>query len=303
MKVTVVGIGKVGSTLAFALSLRRFVTELVLVGRSADRARGEALDLQHAQAFVEAPGQITAGGVPESAGSDVIALCASIPMDPAMDDRLTLGPHNVALFRELVPPLAAASPCAVLVVVSNPVDVLTFATQELSGFPTSRVMGTGTFVDSARFRHLLSTEVGIHPDDLRAYVLGEHGASQFPAMSVALAGGEKIEDNAHRRQLIAATVQAGLEVFRLKGFTNYAIAMAAAAVIEAVALDERHTIPLSVRVDGFLGVSDVCLSLPVVVGRGGVKRILHPELTAAEADQFRRSAEVVRAATRAAMAA
>ncbi len=301
MKVSIIGIGKVGATLAFSLSLRRFVRELVLVGRSEERTRGEALDLEHAQAFVHSPAKVVAGGVAETAGSDVIALCASVPMDPGMDDRLSLGPANVALFRELLPPLAAASPDAVLVVVSNPVDVLTFAAQEITGFPPDRVMGTGTFVDSARFRQLLSAEVGIHPDDLRAYVLGEHGASQFPAMSVALAGGEKIEDNAHRRELIAATVEAGLEVFRLKGYTSFAIAMAAAAVVEAVALNERHTMPLSVRVDGFLGVEGVCLSLPVVVGRRGIERVLHPELTAVEADQFRRSAEVVRTATAVAM--
>jgi L-lactate dehydrogenase len=262
MKISVVGMGKVGSTLAFALSQRNFVREMILVGRQREGTMGDALDLRHAQSFVEVPTRIVAGTVADTANSDIIAICASIPTPRALADRAALGPENVRLMRELLPPLAKLSPLAILVMVSNPVDVLTHYAREFTGFPAQRVLGSGTLIDSARLRHELSLEVGIHSNDLRA--------------------------------LIAHAVQAGLEIFNYKGHTNYGIALSVTAIVEAIALDTKHTMPVSVAVDGFLGVTDVCLSLPAVVGRGGVERILHPRLNEAETQAFRASAAVVR---------
>jgi L-lactate dehydrogenase len=294
MKISVVGVGKVGSTLAFALSQRDFVQELVLVGRRREVTQGDALDLRHAQSFVEVPTRIIAGAVEDTVGSDIITVCASAPTPPTMADRATLGPANVKLMRELLPPLAKLSPAAIIVMVSNPVDVLTYYAIQFTGFPAKRVLGSGTLIDSARLRHELSLEVGIHSNDLRAYILGEHGASQFAAMSCATAGGEAIDDTPKRRELIAHAVLAGLEIFNYKGYTNYGIALSVASIVEAIALDTKHTLPVSVAVDGFLGVTDVCLSLPAVVGRGGVERILHPRLNEAETQAFRASAKAVR---------
>jgi L-lactate dehydrogenase len=294
MKISVVGVGKVGSTLAFALSERNFVRELVLVGRDREMTMGDALDIAHAQSFVEVPTRVVAGAIEDTAGSDIIAICASIPTPPTMGDRSALGPGNVGLMRELLPPLAKLSPKAILVMVSNPVDVLTHYAIKFTGFPAHRVLGSGTLIDSARLRHELSLEVGIHANDLRAYILGEHGGSQFAAMSCATAGGEAIDDTPKRRELIAHVVQAGLEIFQKKGHTNYGIALSVTAILEAIALDTKHTLPVSVAVDGFLGVSGVCLSLPAVVGRGGVERILHPRLNEGEANAFRSSATAVK---------
>jgi L-lactate dehydrogenase len=294
MKISVVGIGKVGSTLAFALSQRNFVQEMVLLGRNHQVALGDALDIAHAQSFVEVPTRIIAGGIEETGGSDIIAICASIPSPAEMPDRAALGPGNVKLMRELLPPLAKLSPNAVLVMVSNPVDVLTYYAIQFTGFPANRVLGSGTLIDSARLRYELSLELGIHTTDLRAYILGEHGASQFAAMSCATAGGEIIDDTPKRRELIARVVPMGLEIFKQKGYTNYGIALSVTAIIEAIALDTKHTLPVSVSVDGFLGVNDVCLSLPAVVGRGGIERILHPRLNEAETQAFHASAATVR---------
>ncbi len=294
MKISVVGVGKVGSTLAFALSERNFVRELVLVGRDCEVTLGDALDIAHAQSFVEVPTRLVAGTVADTAGSDILAICASVSTPPGMADRATLGPGNVRLMRELLPSLARLSPQAILVMVSNPVDVLTHFAIELTGFPAQRVLGSGTLIDSARLRHELSLELGIHANDLRAYILGEHGGSQFAAMSCATAGGEAIDDTPQRRELIAHVVQAGIEIFKKKGHTNYGIALSVTAILEAIALDTKHTLPVSVAVDGFLGVRGVCLSLPAVVGRGGIERILHPQLNEAEAQAFRTSAEIVR---------
>lgn len=294
MKISVVGVGKVGSTLAFTLSQRNCVHEMVLVGRGPEETMGDALDIAHAQSFVEVPTRVIAGTLADTANSDILVICASIPTPRHMADRAALGPGNVQLMRELLPPLVKNSPRAIVVMVSNPVDALTYYAIEITGFPAQRVIGAGTLIDSARLRQELSLEVGIHSSDLRAYILGEHGGSQFAAMSCATAGGEAIDDTPARRELIKHVVGAGLKIFNYKGHTNYGIALAATAIVEAIALDTKHTMPVSVAVDGFLGVKDVCLSLPAVIGRGGVERILHPRLNEAEAAAFRASAAAVR---------
>lgn len=288
--------GRVGSALAYTLVLKELVDELVLVNRSRDRAEGDALDLQHAHMFLDHRIDIRAGEVADTAGSDVIALCASAPWKDTFTDRLDSAVANTRLFEELVPPLAKASPEAKLLVLSNPVDVLTWHTLRLSGFDPTRVMGTGTLVDSARFRELLSEQVGIHPADIRAYALGEHGDSQFLAFSRATAGGEPVEDSPDRRAMFDQATRAGYEVFQKKGCTNYAIAMAAAHVIGSIVKDSRHTMPLSTLIDGYQGVSGVCLSVPVVVGSKGVTRWMRPDLNEQEAEAFRTSAKVIREA-------
>jgi L-lactate dehydrogenase len=293
MKISVVGLGRVGSTLAFALSQRNCVREMVLVGKRREDTLGDALDIAHAQSFVEVPTRVIAGTAADTTNSDVIVVSASAPTPPGMRDRALLGPANVKLMRELLPPLAQLSPRAVLVMVSNPVDALTYYAIEFTGFPAHRVLGSGTLIDSARLRHELSQELRIHSSDLRAYILGEHGGSQFAAMSCATAGGEIIDDTPKRRELIQRVVGMGIEIFNYKGHTNYGIALAATAIVEAIALDTKHTMPVSVLVDDFLGVKEVCLSLPTVVGRAGVERILHPRLNPTEEAAFRASAAAV----------
>ncbi|HVL00639.1 MAG TPA: hypothetical protein VM553_12545 [Dongiaceae bacterium] len=295
MKVAVVGLGKVGSSLAFVLSIKNFVQELVLVGRTRESALGDVLDLRHGQLFADVPTRITAGTVEDTAGADIIAVCASAPTPKDMRNRLQLAPANVALLRELLPELARLSPNSKIVIVSNPVDVLVHFALQITGFPPGRIMGTGTLVDSARFRQLLAEEIQIHPEDIRAYILGEHGDSQFAAMSCADAGGEPIDPTPARYALAEQASHAGFEVFKHKGHTNYAIALAAAYIIQCIATDTKHTLPISLKVNGFLGVNDVCLSLPAVVGKNGIERVLQPRLNDAEQQAFLRSAAVVRA--------
>ncbi len=294
MKLSIIGLGRVGGTLAYTLAMKELAAELVLVSHRPEKAEADALDLEHAQLFRSHPMQVSAGGLEDTADSEVVAFCASKPWKEGFSSRLSSAAANTELLEEVIPTLARVSPNAKLVMVSNPVDVLTYHAIRLSGFAPSRVMGTGTLIDSARFREMLSKEVGIHPADLRAYVLGEHGDSQFAAMSAAEAGGEPIEDTPERRALADVVRLVGVEVFRKKGYTNFAVASAAAHVIESIVTDARHTMPLSVLVDGFAGVEDVCLSLPVVVGHNGVERVLNPKLNDMELKQFRDSAAVVR---------
>ena len=294
MKVTIIGPGKVGMVLAYTLVLRGAARELVLVGSNRLKAEGEALDLIHAQAFQAVPVKVRAGEIDDAAGSEVVAICASVPTPSGITDRNVLAQGNADLMKSILPRLAEVAPEAKLLIVSNPVDVLTWQALELTGFPREQVMGTGTLVDSVRFRELMSEMLEIHPDDLRAYILGEHGEHQFPAMSVAQAGGERIDDTAERRALCERAKNFGIEVFQKKGNTCYAIGQAAAYIIESILLNERRTVPMSVRMDGYLGVEGVCLSIPVVVGKRGVERFLNPDLSASEADQFRRAGEAVR---------
>jgi len=157
-------------------------------------------------------------------------------------------------------------------------------------------MGVGTLVDSARFRALLSQEEHIHPDDLRAYILGEHGANQLPILSSAEAGGEPLDDTPIHRQLFAQVTEAGFEVYRLKGYTNHAIATATCMVIEAVVFDEYRTMPLVTRFDDWMGIRDNCFSIPVVVGRTGIIRHLHPELNDSERQTLLTAATAIKSA-------
>lgn len=296
MKVSIIGTGRVGSTLAYTLVLKELVDELVLVNRTPEIAEGHALDLEHALMFVDHRVSIRSGGVEETAGSDILAICASRPWRDDFADRMDLAVENTRLLEEILPPLAEASPDSRIVMLSNPVDVLTWHAIRITGFDPHRVLGTGTIIDSARFREAVGQEVGIHPADIRAYAMGEHGDSQFLAYSHASAGGEPLEDRPDRREMFSKAVRAGLEVFSMKGCTEFAIAMAASHVIDAILTDSRHTMPLSVLVDGYQGVSGVCLSLPVVVGREGVVRWMKPELNEEEAAAFRHSASVIREA-------
>lgn len=298
MKISVVGIGRVGSTLSYTVAMRGLCDELMLINRRHEVAVGDAHDLRHAVAFVDRQIEVRAGFIADSAGSDIIALCVSVPREADNVDRTALGPGNAELFRDLIPALTHASPAAILIVLTNPVDIMTYHALQLSNFPAARVIGTGTFIDSARFREMLSAELGIHPDDLRAYILGEHGPNQFAALSQAQVGGERIEDNDQRRQMFRAAVDAGHGVLRAKGYTNYAIAMATAFIIEAIVYDTRRTMPVSTLIDGWLGVHDVCLSIPVVIGRSGIMRRLRPNLNGDERMAFQRAAAAVQAATK-----
>jgi len=294
MKIAIIGTGRVGSTLAYCLVLKQLCQHLVIAGRTGQKARGDALDLQHTLAFGSRPMQIEACANDAVSACDIVVVTASVPTEAAFTSRMQLGEGNVALFRQLIPVLAANNPDALLLILSNPVEVMTYAASRLSGFAPARVMGVGTLVDSARFRALLSKQAHIHPNDLRTYVLGEHGPHQFPVLGNAQAGGELIGDTPAHRQLFNQVIQAGFEVHRLKGYTNHAIATAAAMVIEAIVYDEYRTMPLATQFDEWMGIADNCFSIPVVVGRSGVIRPLRPELNELEQRDLQAAADAVK---------
>jgi len=293
MKISIIGTGRVGSATAFALLLKGLAHELVMVGRDRTKAEGEARDLQHASAFIR-PMKIHAGTIDATRDSQIVIITASCPWIDT-SHRLTMAKDNTAIFREIIPQIARLSPDAILIVVTNPVDVMTHLALKLSRFSPNKVLGTGTLIDTGRFRSILAEAWGINAMDVRAYILGEHGDSQFPALSVASAGGVKFDE--HDQLVMNAADQArtgGYEVFKHKGYTNFAVAIASMLICEAITTDSRAVLPVSTLIDGWHGVRDVCLSLPVVMGRAGIVRTLPIDLDEQEIGQLRESAKVLR---------
>lgn len=294
MKIAIIGTGHVGSSIAYAMVLKGLCNHLVLANRNVTKAQGDALDLQHTLAFCARPMIIESSAIDDVRDSDILVITASTPLSSTMASRLDLGPANVALFRQMIPILAQNNPQAIFIIITNPVDILTYLVNQLSGLPASKIIGIGTLVDSARFRALLSAKEKIHPDDLRAYILGEHGPNQFPVFSNASAGSEQIADTPPHRQIFNEVSNAGFEVYNLKGYTNYAIATAACEVIQAIVYDDHRTMPLSTFFKEWQGIKNNCFSIPVVVGRDGIIRHLHPELNRSEKKALEKTATLVK---------
>ena len=294
MKIAIIGTGHVGSALAYSVVLKELCNHLVLAGRTLARTQGDALDLQHTLSFCERPMTIESSVIEDVRHSDILVITVSARRKEKMTSRMQLGEDNVKIFRQIIPILVHNNPDALLVIISNPVDVLTYLTAQLAGLPSSRVMGIGTLVDSARFRVLLSVEEKIHPDDLRTYILGEHGPNQFPMFSNAFAGSERIADNPEHRRIFQEVSQAGFDVYNLKGYTNFAIATAACEVLKTIVYDDHRTMPISTYFREWQGIEDNCFSIPVVVGRNGVIRHLQPRLNQIERDALEKTAKRVK---------
>ena len=286
-----------GSTLAYTLMLKDFANELVLIDHSPDKAISDAKDLTHALTFTNHIIPINGGTVEDSRDSDIVIITASVPWQVDFKTRFDLGPGNKAMLASLLPQISKASPEAILIVITNPLDIMTYFAIQYSGFAANKVLGVGTLIDSARFRKILSEKFHIHPDDIRAYVIGEHGDTQFPAISTAYTGGVKIEDTEEVRKLLKASESSAYDIVKGKGYTNFAIAMATSLVVESIVKDENRTMPISTLIDGYLGISDVCLSVPVVVGKNGITQNLELALDDREVELFHASAEAVKKET------
>jgi L-lactate dehydrogenase len=301
-RIAVIGAGHVGSTFAYTLLLRGLASELVLVDVNRDRAEGEAMDLSHS-APLAAPVRVTVGGYEDCAGAAVTVITGGAAQKPG-ETRLDLARRNVEIFREIVPRIAAANPEGILLVATNPVDVLTHAALELSGLPPARVIGSGTVLDSARFRHLLSRRYGIDPHSVHAYVIGEHGDSEVPLWSLANIAGMRLDafceahgfehSPAAMSSLFEQTRDAAYRIIERKGATYYAIAAAMARIVEAIVRDQKTVLTVSSLIEGAYGIEGVCLSLPAIVGRGGVERVLRLELDPEEEERLRGSARKIR---------
>jgi len=295
MKVTIVGCGNVGMAISHALLLSEIADDIVLLNRTKKRAIGEAIDLQDAVAFSSKWIRVRGGEIGDAADSDLVIMTLSDKPKTPLSDRNEMAALNLPVMRNWIPPLAEVCPRAVFVMVSNPVDVMTWVAWKLSGLPARQFIGTGTLIDSARWRMLLSLDLNIHPADIRAYILGEHGSTQFPATSLSVTGGQKIDNLPRYEQLFKQASVAAFEIYNRKGNTSFGIAGATMTIADSVLRDTNRTLPVSVVLEDHYGVSDVCLSVPVIVGLGGVERMLHPKLSEDEVSKFQASADHVRA--------
>ncbi|EKU99984.1 malate/lactate dehydrogenase [Leptolyngbya sp. PCC 7375] len=298
MKISVIGIGKVGSTISFVLAKGGLASELVLYNRTREIAHAEAIDIQQAVALTPYRLMVRDGELEDTANSDIIIIAVSAPMPKNMINRNELCLQNTQIMQTLIPPLARYSPNAIFVNVSNPVDALTYqilqiARQQSEEINWQRVIGTGTLIDSARFRDLLSTQLGIHPADINAYILGEHGDSQFAALSSATSGGALIDANPLRQQMVEKAKQSAWTIFKAKGYTNYTVSLAMEMIVRSIVEDSRYTLPVTVLIDGYCDVFNCCLSVPCVVGRQGIHYRLETRLNEAEVSAFQNCAQVV----------
>ena len=298
MKIGIVGTGQVGSATAYALALRGTAVELVLLDHDPALARAQAEDIAHAVPFASAT-RVAAGDYRDLAGAGIVVIAAGVAQAPG-ETRLALLGRNAAVFRDVIARVLDAAPQAILLIASNPVDVMTQIATRLSGLPAARVIGSGTILDTARFRWLLGRHLGIAPHAVHASVLGEHGDSEVLAWSSARAGGVPLASFAAqvgapltaglRAEIDTGVRRAAYTIIEGKGATWYGIGAGLARVASAIARDEGAVFSVSIATPEVEGVSEVALSIPRVLGRAGVSAELFPELTPDEHAALRASA-------------
>ena len=307
MKVGIVGTGFVGATAGYALVMQGVGRELVLVDKNAARAEAEADDLRHAVPFAH-PLEIRSGDYKALAGSRVVLLCAGVGQKPG-ETRLQLLQRNAQVFREVVPAVLANAPEAVLVVATNPVDVMTHLAVRfaaLCGVPPGRVLGSGTTLDTARFRSLLGSHCGVDPHHVHAHVIGEHGDSEVLTWSLASIGGMPLESfvklraidlsESMRQQIDQQVRGAAYTIINGKGATYYGIGSALARIVNVILHDQRSVMTVCLPAQEVVGVPNITLSLPRLLGGKGVLETFPLPLTDKETSRLRESARVIREA-------
>lgn len=306
MKIAVVGAGAVGASAAYAMMISGTASEIVLVDVNQRKAEGEAMDLMHGAPFVR-PVTVTAGSYADCAGADLVVITAGAAQRPG-ETRLELVKRNTDIFGSIIPQIIQAAPDAILLVVANPVDILTYVTMKISGLGPRRVLGSGTVLDTARLRALVGQHLQIDARSVHAYVIGEHGDSEVLLWSQATVAGLPLADFARQRGVryddsVRATIDYGVrraayEIIERKGATYYAIGLGVRNVVEAILRDHNTILPVSTLMTGQFGIDNICLSLPSVVDRNGVEVVLEPTMDNAELAAFKNSAAVLQEVAR-----
>lgn len=301
-RVAIVGTGFVGSTTAYALLMSGLTAEIVLIDRDGRRAEGHVHDLRDAEAFSHNT-HIVAGEFGDCCSADVIIITAGTSQ-AGLKSRLDGMQETAAIMKSLVYDVARHNPNGILLIASNPVDVLTYAVWKWSGLPANRVMGSGTILDSSRFRRRLAERYGISTSNVHAYVIGEHGDSQVPVVSSARIAGMPLEgfcrelalpyDPDALKNIAGATRTAGLDIVNAKGATYYGVATALARIVSVILRDEHAVLTVSSVVPESMNLGEVALSLPAIVNRNGISRVLSVPLNSAERDGLESSAAMLR---------
>ena len=302
MKIGIVGSGFVGSTAAYAMVLQGVGSEFVLVDINRKLADAHAQDILHATPFAH-PARVAAGDYEDLKGADIVVIAAGVAQKPG-ETRLQLLERNAQVFADVVPKVCQNAPNAILLIATNPVDVMTQVATRLSGLPPERVIGSGTILDTARFRALLGDYLGVSPQSVHAYVLGEHGDSEVLIWSEARVGGVSVFDFANqinrpiteevRKQIDDGVRFAAYRIIEGKGATYFGIGAGLARLARAILSDERAMLTVSILTEEVEGVAEVALSLPRIVGRQGVVTTLPVKLSEDERRALRKSAEILK---------
>ena len=304
-KITILGAGNVGATIAYTLALDGMASELVLIDINEKKAQGEAMDILQGTPFC-APVKVCSGSYEDATGSDIVIVTVGLARKPGQS-RIDLAQANVNIIKQVMPQITKVAPDAVYVVVSNPVDIITYAILKTTDLPESQVIGSGTMLDSARLRSRLADHVGLNSKNVHAYVFGEHGDSSLIPWSLATIAGIEMNryctDMCEKHNLcgkeelkeIEEDVRnAGAKVIALKGATFYAVALSVRRICECIVRDTNSVMTISSLVHDQYGINDVCLSLPYVVGARGIVRAVVPPLTEEEVSLLHKSANTLK---------
>lgn len=304
-KVVLVGTGAVGTAYAYSLVNQGFITELVLVDMNEEKAKGEAMDLVHGIAFAESNMVVRSGSYADCKDADIVCITAGANQKPG-ETRLELVGRNAAIARAITDEVVKSGFNGIFLVASNPVDIFSHVVQKHSGFPAHKVIGSGTTLDTARFKVLLGQYLEVDPRNVHAVIVGEHGDSELPVFSQASIGTENLSSVLERRnnpsdkenlqQIFENVRNAAYEIINRKGVTNFGIGMSLARITKAIFNNEHSILPVSCLLNGEYGQKDIYMSVPAIVNREGVKEVIDLELNAEEKALFEKSAEALRAA-------
>lgn len=302
VKIAIVGVGNVGATFAYALLGSGLASQIVLIDNNQARAEGEAMDLNHAVPLTHST-SIRAGTYADCAGAAITVITAGSAQKPG-ETRLDLVKRNYAIFQLIIPQIVQANPDGILLIAANPLDVLSYAAMKLSGLPANRVIGSGTILDTARFRYLLSQHAGVDPRSVHAYIIGEHGDSEVPVWSLANIAGmnltdyckmncESYDELAYER-IFENTRDAAYHIIERKGATFYGIGMGLVRICEAILRGQNTVLSVSTLINDYYGINDVYLSLPCVIGHDGVKKFMRLPLDEKEVTGLQKSAAILK---------
>ena len=301
-KVAVIGCGFVGATSAFSLIQTGLFSEMVLIDANHQKAEGEAMDLSHGSAYLT-PMNIYAGGYDDIVDAGLIVITAGANQKPN-ETRLDLVKKNVAIFKSIIPEIKNRNCEGILMIVSNPVDILTYVTLKLSGFPAHRVIGSGTVLDTARLKYVLGRHLQVDPRDVHAYIIGEHGDSELAVWSGAQVAGIHINHFCELRghfnhqeameRLAQQVRDSAYEIIERKGATYYGVAVAFKRIATAIVKNEHAVLPISSLMQGEFGLNDICLSIPTVVGSQGVEKVVDIYLNNEENEKLQESAKALK---------
>lgn len=299
-KISIIGCGNVGIRYAYALILKSIARQIVLLDINKNKAKGEEMDLSHAVPYTS-PVEILAGDYKDIAGSDLVVITAGKGQKPGQT-RIELARDNVKIFKKIIPEVIKYEPDAAILIVSNPVDILSYAAYKISEKSSKKIIGSGTVLDTARLRYELSNHCKVDARNIHAYILGEHGDSEFAVWSRAMIGGVLLDDYCpvcERRsicsrekdlnEIFARVRDSAYKIIEKKGETSYGIGAALVRITKAIINNENSVLPVSLFVDDYLGVDDVYLSLPAIINKDGIRQALKLRLNQEEEEAFRQS--------------